>query len=327
MPTAHFAPCLGHDTPTMARQSYESNSGSLALTHNRYGITEFSEGFPDNCKADIVFVHGLTGNSDSTWKHENAKLPWPEELLARDMSDCKILKYDYDISNIHSLGRDLGRLAANFLNELVNWRRDNADLDRPERPIIFVAHSLGGLLVKRILPESQSRNSPYNIGALTRGVIFLGTPQRVSRLQDHGRRILQALRDNRDGRANRMEPSIDLRAIFQPTSDILDKTHTSFMDWLGERNEDPSKPTVHIVSLYEKLPAMKLLGMGDGYCIVRAQIVKAVRLAKPKDELALGDTTEPSKEDLEVWRGTSLGLLASEALTSPYSMFAIIRLF
>ncbi|KAL2689427.1 hypothetical protein Neosp_003481 [[Neocosmospora] mangrovei] len=279
----------------MIHQSYESNSDSFALAHTRYGITEFSEGFPDNCKADIVFVHGLTGNSDTTWRHENANLPWPEELLARDMRNCKILKYDYNISNINGLERDLARLAADLLNELVNWRRDN----KSKRPIIFVAHSLGGLLVKRILPESQSRNAPYNIGALTRGVIFLGTPQRVSRLHDHGPRILQALRDNR---ANRIEPNAELRAIFQPTSDVLDKTHGSFMDWLGERNKDPSKPTVHVASLYEKLPTMKLPGLGDGYCTVRDQIVKAVRLAKLQDELALRDTAEPSKNELELWQ-------------------------
>ncbi|EEU47036.1 uncharacterized protein NECHADRAFT_78055 [Fusarium vanettenii 77-13-4] len=278
----------------MSRQSH-SDSDSLALSHNRYGITEFFEGFPNNCRADIVFVHGLTGNSDTTWRHENADLPWPEELLARDIRNCKILKYDYNISNINGLGKDLARLAADLLNELVNWRRDN----KSERPIIFVAHSLGGLLVKRLLPESQSRSAPYNIGALTRGVIFLGTPQRVSRLQEHGHKILQALRGNR---ANRLEPNVELRAIFQPTSDVLDKTHSSFMDWLAQRNEDPLKPTVHIASLYEKLPTMKLPGLGDGYCTVRAQIVKAVRLAKLQDELALRDTAEPSKNELELWR-------------------------
>lgn len=266
-PLLFSAPCLGHDILTMARQSHESNSGSLALTHNRYGITEFSEGIPDNCKADIVFIHGLASNSDSTWRHENAELPWPEELLARDISDCKILKYDYDISNIHGLDKGTLRdLAADFLNELVNWRRDNES----ERPIIFVAHSLGGLLVKRMLPESQSRNAPYNIGALTRGIIFLGTPHRVSRWKDHGRRILQALRDNRD-RANRVEPNIELRAIFQPTSNILEETHTSFMDWLWQRNGkfrdrngNVSKPMAYIASFYEELPMVtELPGLGD----------------------------------------------------------------
>ncbi|WAO86987.1 DUF676 domain-containing protein [Fusarium falciforme] len=322
----------------MSHQSHESDSGSLTLIHNRYGITEFSEGIPNNCKADIVFIHGLTGDSYSTWRHKNAELPWPEGLLAQDISNCKILKYDYKISAIGCLDNGTLRdLAADFLNELVNWRRDNES----ERPIIFVAHSLGGILVKRMLSESQSRDAPYNIGSLTRGIIFLGTAQRVSRLQDHGRRVLQGLRENKDDRNNRMEPNIELRAIFQPTSGILDNTHSLFMDWVGERNEDPSRPTVHIASFYGKLSMVKLPGLGeikivdrasalvgdytcmglqcnyksmakipidktgssyDDYCSVRAQIVNAVRLAKPKDELALGYTAEPSKDELEAWR-------------------------
>ncbi|KAI8681779.1 DUF676 domain-containing protein [Fusarium keratoplasticum] len=314
----------------MARQSHESNSGSLALTHNRYGITEFSEGIPDNCKADIVFVHGLTGNSDSTWRYENAELPWPEEFLARDISDCKILKYDYKISAIGCLDNGALRdLAADLLDELVNWRRDNES----ERPIIFVAHGLGGLLVKRILPESQSRNAPYNIGALTRGIIFLGTPHRVSELQGNGHRIVKELEKE-------VKSIVELQAIFQPTSKILDKTHRSFMKWLRERNGNVSKPKVHIASFYEGLPLKReVIGFGDmmvvdidlafievgynclalqcdyktmatppvettesdsgGYCSVRAQLVKAVRLAEPEGELALGDTAGLSENALK----------------------------
>ncbi|UPK91249.1 hypothetical protein LCI18_002184 [Fusarium solani-melongenae] len=322
----------------MARQSHESNSGNLALTHNRYGITEFSEGVPDNCKADIVFVHGLTGNSDSTWRHENAELPWPEELLARDISDCKILKYDYKISAVGHLDKNTLRdLAADLLSELVNWRRENES----ERPIIFVAHSLGGLLVKRILPESQSRDPPYNIGALTRGVIFLGTPHCASRLKPHGYRILRALQDRE------VETNIELRAIFQPASDILEETHRSFMKWLRERNGkakegngNVSKPKVHITSFYEGLPLREeVTGFGDitvvdsdlafieggynflalqcdyktmakppvektgsdsgDYCSVRDQIVLAVRFTQPEDELALADTARSSENALK----------------------------
>ncbi|KAI8722427.1 DUF676 domain-containing protein [Fusarium sp. LHS14.1] len=317
----------------MTRQSYESESDSLVLTHNRYGITEFSEGFPDNCKADIVFVHGLTGNSDSTWRHENAELPWPEELLARDISDCKILKYDYNISAIHTMdNKSLRVLAADLLHELVNWRRDNES----ERPIIFVVHSLGGLLVKRMLTESQSRDPPYNVGVLTRGIIFLGTPHRISELHEYGYKIVKELEKE-------VKSTVELQVIFQPTSKILDKTHTSFMKWLRERNGNVSKPKVHIASFYEGLPLKKnLTGFGDimvvaidlafiemgynclalqcdyktmatppvettesdsgGYCSVRDQIVDAVNLAQPKDELALGDTVGPSENELKAWK-------------------------
>lgn len=136
--------------------------------------------------------------------------------------------------------------------------------NQSERPIIFVAYSLGGLLVKHMLGESQSRDAPYNIGVSTRGIIFLSTPHHTSRWKDHGRKILIALEEKE------VNSNIELRTIFQP-SDILEKTHTSFMSWVrktnGEvrdRNGNPAKPVVHITSFYEGLPVIeKLTGMGD----------------------------------------------------------------
>ncbi|RTE73379.1 hypothetical protein BHE90_012182 [Fusarium euwallaceae] len=322
----------------MSRRSHESDSCSLVLNSDCYGITEISEGVPDNCKADIVFVHGLTGNSHSTWRHESAELPWPEELLVKDISDCKILKYDYDVSGIHSLDNGTLRdLAADFLYELVNWRQDN----QSERPIIFVAHSLGGLVVKRMLGESQPRDALYNIRLFTRGIIFLGTPHRASRWKDHGYKILKALEKNG------VKSNIELRTVFQPAPSILEETHTSFMDWLmprngkfWERNGNVSKPKVYIASFYEDLPMIEeLTGMGDikvvdhasalikgynflplqcnyktmakfsvgeeglgsdDYLSVRDQIVDAVRFTQPQNELALGDTAGPSEDELKM---------------------------
>ncbi|RMJ08730.1 hypothetical protein CDV36_011652 [Fusarium kuroshium] len=324
----------------MSRRSHESDSRSLVLNSDCYGITEISEGVPDNCKADIVFVHGLTGNSHSTWRHESAELPWPEELLVKDISDCKILKYDYDVSGIHSLDNGTLRdLAADFLYELVNWRQDN----QSERPIIFVAHSLGGLVVKRMLGESQPRDALYSIRLFTRGIIFLGTPHRASRWKDHGYKILKALEENG------VKSNIELRTVFQPASSILEETHTSFMDWLmprngkfWERNGNISKPKVYIASFYEDLPMIEeLTGMGDikvvdhasalikgynflplqcnyktmakfsvgekglgsdDYLSVRDQIVDAVRFTQPQNELALGDTAGPSEDELKMWQ-------------------------
>ncbi|RSL55187.1 hypothetical protein CEP53_007188 [Fusarium sp. AF-6] len=318
-------------------EQLESDSRSLVLSSDYYGIIEFSEGIPKNCKADIVFVHGLTGNSHSTWRHESAELPWPEELLVKDISDCKILKYDYDVSGIHSLDNSTLRdLAADFLYELVNWRQDN----QSERPIIFVAHSLGGLVVKRMLGESQPRDAPHDIRVFTRGIIFLGTPHRASRWKDHGYKILKALE------RNGVKSNIDLRTIFQPASSILEETHTSFMDWLmprngkfWERNGNVSKPKVYVASFYEDLPMIEeLTGMGDikvvdhasalikgynflplqcnyetmakfsigekgsgsdDYLSVRDQIVDAVHLTKPKNELAHVDNTEAIEEALK----------------------------
>lgn len=50
------------------------------------------------------------------------------------------------------------------------------------RPVVWVCHSMGGLIVKGIINQSLANDDPKikNIGQNTRGIIFLGTPHRGS---------------------------------------------------------------------------------------------------------------------------------------------------
>jgi protein SERAC1 len=48
-----------------------------------------------NTSLSIVFVHGLTGNRESTWTY-NKSLFWPRDLLVKDVPDTRILTFGYD---------------------------------------------------------------------------------------------------------------------------------------------------------------------------------------------------------------------------------------
>ena len=75
---------------------------------------------------------------------------WPRDLLPNDFPHARVLTYGYDShvshffrdtasqNNIITLGRDL-------LHSLVAYR-----VDEPTRPLFFVCHSLGGLVVKEV---------------------------------------------------------------------------------------------------------------------------------------------------------------------------------
>ena len=65
--------------------------------------------------------------------------------------------------------------AASLLNRLA-LKRENAD----SRPIIFVAHSLGGIIVKRALIEARLDRTYQSIHDSTYGLAFFGTPHRGS---------------------------------------------------------------------------------------------------------------------------------------------------
>jgi hypothetical protein len=108
----------------------------------------------------IVFIHGLTGGSTSTWRAKGASLPWPQRLLASDLSTARIMTYGYDADVVHPLVRagqnPILVHAKNLVGDLRN-KRDTQDSET--RPLIFVAHSLGGLVCEKVFASSKSDSS------------------------------------------------------------------------------------------------------------------------------------------------------------------------
>ena len=47
-------------------------------------------------KPSIVFIHGLTGDRESTWTVKGAAAGWPESLLPNDLPQARIILYGYD---------------------------------------------------------------------------------------------------------------------------------------------------------------------------------------------------------------------------------------
>ncbi|KAH9237218.1 hypothetical protein K456DRAFT_1830755, partial [Colletotrichum gloeosporioides 23] len=97
----------------------------------------------------IVAVHGLNGHREHTWTASGGK-HWLRDFLPTDLPDVRVLCWGYD-SNTHSTSGVSCHYLYDHARELV------ADLSRKrevtksrERPIIFVAHSLGGIVVKSV---------------------------------------------------------------------------------------------------------------------------------------------------------------------------------
>lgn len=159
--------------------------------------------------ADVVFVHGLQGRPWKTWRYQGKKVVerklvaeppkkglaflrrsrskwdkiekditifWPRDLLPDDVADIRIFTYGYDSDVSHYIAgpankSNISQHGLTLLNCILTSR-----LACPERPIIFVAHSLGGLLVKQALIESSKQaldGRDHSIHRACRGVIFL----------------------------------------------------------------------------------------------------------------------------------------------------------
>ncbi|KAK4233072.1 hypothetical protein C8A03DRAFT_39245 [Achaetomium macrosporum] len=140
---------------------------------------------PAGAIVDIVFVHGLTGDREKTWTARDASEPWPKTLLPSELPTARVLTFGYDAyvadwQGVVSQNR-IANHAWNLLTSLASYRERD---DTNERPIMFVCHSLGGLVCEDALLTSRLQTEPYlhNVHRLTRGIAFLGTPHHGSGL-------------------------------------------------------------------------------------------------------------------------------------------------
>lgn len=123
--------------------------------------------------ADVIFVHGLDGGAFSTWQRgQMTDTFWPK-WLGEDIDSVGVWSLGYRVSSTSSKGTAMSLVdrATNVLDQL--------SLDEiGMRPIIFICHSYGGLLVKQMLKNaSDSSNSEFRrIATNTRGILFFSTP-------------------------------------------------------------------------------------------------------------------------------------------------------
>ncbi len=146
---------------------------------------------PDGAKADVVFIHGLDGDSFSTWQHDpkNQEDSWPF-WLAEELQDVAVHCLSYAAAPHVWLGPSmpLAETAENLLAVLLSEKKIG------DQPLILVGHSMGGLVIKQILRKTQDRKgiaSWQEIGAATKAVVFLGTPHRGAKLATYLERIGQ----------------------------------------------------------------------------------------------------------------------------------------
>ncbi len=134
--------------------------------------------------ADIVFVHGLDGDSRLTWgatRREdgyNLDLFWPR-WLGEDFPDVGVWSVQYDAAGSKWKGSNMpiSDRATNLLELL-----DISGLGK--RSLIFITHSMGGLIVKQMLQDLRTNTNVKpewkDISDHTCGIAFFSTPNNGS---------------------------------------------------------------------------------------------------------------------------------------------------
>ncbi|MCJ1477255.1 hypothetical protein MMC13_005926 [Lambiella insularis] len=149
--------------------------------------------------ADIIFVHGLGGSSRQSWsKNRDLDFCWPQHWLPKEaeISSARILTFGYD-AHFSSTGptsvSNIGDFAKALLYDM-KFGKDDAsrDLAIGEAPVVFVVHSMGGLVFKKAYISGQSNPEYKDMIAGVRSVLFLSTPHRGTNLAVILNRILSA---------------------------------------------------------------------------------------------------------------------------------------
>lgn len=121
-------------------------------------------------------------DSAEAWTHPHSKVTWLKDLLPNDLEVGRIITYNYNASLQSFFSNDapkeIQRMAESLVQELVANRGIAGTL---RRPIIFICHGLGGVIVKKSLMYSSTRTAPKVVHLRdqfisTFGILFFGTP-------------------------------------------------------------------------------------------------------------------------------------------------------
>ncbi|KAI9823617.1 MAG: hypothetical protein M1832_002398 [Thelocarpon impressellum] len=161
---------LARETP--AEQGNPQDRFAVHLLHEQKA--------PPDALVDIIAVHGLGGRLYDTWTDEASGKLWLKHFLPDQMQNAKarIMTFGYDADLRSRNVLDIMGFAENLLAGLRTHRR-RVD---PTRPIIFIGHSMGGLVIKNALLTAKDQGDP--IADATFGVMFMAVPHRGSQTAD-----------------------------------------------------------------------------------------------------------------------------------------------
>ena len=148
----------------------------------------------DSRVGDVILVHGLGGDPKETWKvgvndslisnilkKNSEKFKTWADWLGEDHNNLCYWSLDYDASPSKWIGSaiSLSDRATNCLVVLDNHNLGN-------KPICFITHSMGGLVVKQMLRHSSNLVSEEfgSTSNATKAIVFFSTPHQGAELAD-----------------------------------------------------------------------------------------------------------------------------------------------
>ncbi|KAL8400454.1 hypothetical protein RB594_000733 [Gaeumannomyces avenae] len=220
--------------------------------------------------ADIVFVHGLESpprrpaseKRMETWTAEDGTI-WPRKLLLGKQLHVRVLCYQYNGSIRGTANKaSIRERAWNLLDQLST---DECHRDPgKQRPIIFVGHSLGGVIIKQALVSARDNPRYRHLGRATCGIVFFATPHHLGGSEggrQFANRLLRAV-IARYGSPSLVDTVMGVFRPALPTAEMIQdiEKNSNTLTYLTADFQDARKDfRVSVVNFYE-LEKTKALG-------------------------------------------------------------------
>jgi hypothetical protein len=201
-----------------------------------------------------VALHGLNGSAIKTWTDKKGHL-WLRDSLPDHIPNARIMTFGYDSALRSSKSKTtmhLSDFAEDLLTRLVYARQDPLEKNRG---LVFICHSLGGLVLKQALVMAQLDKVAYeNIAECTSGIAFFGTPHRGSNSASPARILSRIVNAATFGQTLRS----DLLEALTVQSRLLDALTRMSSTILGKMS---------VVSFYEQKPHSVTGSLVSGWAI------------------------------------------------------------
>lgn len=138
-------------------------------------LTRPSKEYPIDKQINVFAVPGLGGHPIGSFTNKVDGHLWLVDSLAQDLPFARIMVYGYGSSlqnnNSFATMSDLATTLSMSFREILS-------MDQSSIPLVIIAHSLGGLLVKDVLIQISNSSDDCELLDLISGVLFYGVPHR-----------------------------------------------------------------------------------------------------------------------------------------------------
>ena len=138
-------------SPTISKSFGDLASQEKSQTTIEYGLHMIINRSPlSEESVDVVAIHGLNGHYEKTWTDERSGFNWIRDAIPKILPTARITTFEYNSAVQFSKSTsDIYTFGDQLLESLLVVRKSDAE---KSRPIIFICHSLGGIVLKQVSP-------------------------------------------------------------------------------------------------------------------------------------------------------------------------------